>query len=177
MHFHRLLIIFSVLSILLLPMLMAGMSSFRPLRTYKCLRVLDGDTVILKRSAKKIRVRLAYIDAPESKQLAFSGEPIGQWSKNFLDTLCLNKKVSFKFLGQDLYGRSIGVLYQKGINLNLLMVRAGMAFYYGPKTTHFYRISQYQARMRRVGAWASEGALAPWEYRKQMKKIKRLHGR
>ena len=117
MHFHRLFIVFSVLSILLLPMFMAGMSSFRPLRKFKCIKVLDGDTVILKRSNRSIRVRLANIDAPESKQMAFSGEPIGSWSQKFLNKLCLGQIITLESMGTDLYGREIGILYHNGKNL------------------------------------------------------------
>jgi endonuclease YncB( thermonuclease family) len=43
----------------------------------KCLKVLDGDTIIVSRGDREIKVRLAFIDAPEVKQLSlYTGNAI-----------------------------------------------------------------------------------------------------
>lgn len=169
MQIRSLLIIVVVNVILLLPLVFAGMSSYRPVRSYKCTRVLDGDTVILQKNKVKIRVRFANIDAPEKSQLALSGEPVGLWSTDFLKKLVLNKMVQFKSLSTDLYGREIGVIYLKGVNINLKMVRSGHAVYYQYKTSNYYRSSQSQAKVKRLGLWQTKGIVAPWEYRRRNK--------
>lgn len=167
MKIRHLLIIILGYVILLLPIVFAGMSSFRPVRTYHCMRVLDGDTVILQNKKRKIRVRFANIDAPEKSQRALSGEPVGLWSKEFLKTLILHKSVQFQSISTDMYGREIGIISFKGININLKMVREGHAVYYQYKTTNYYRSAQYQARIKRIGLWKTKGIIAPWEYRRR----------
>lgn len=143
------------------------MGSFRPVRSYKCIRVLDGDTAILKNNQEKIRVRFANIDAPEKSQKAFSGEPVGLWSKRYLQNLILDKFVKFKSISKDIYGREIGIIFYRGVNINLKMVRAGHAVYYQYKTSDFYRSSQFQARIMRIGLWKTKGIVAPWVYRRR----------
>lgn len=169
MQVRSLLIIVVVNVILLLPLVFAGMSSYRPVRSYKCIRVLDGDTIILQKDEVRIRVRFANIDAPEISQFAISGEPVGLWSKNFLERLVLDKAVRFKSLSTDIYGREIGIIYLKGVNINLKMVRAGHAVYYQYKTSNYYRSSQSQAKIKRLGLWQTKGIIAPWEYRRRSK--------
>lgn len=169
MQVRQILIIVVVNVIVLLPFVFAGMSSFRPIRLYKCVRVLDGDTVILENRKRRIRVRFANIDAPEKSQKALSGETVGLWSKKYLESLILKKLVQFESFSTDIYGREIGIIYLKKININLKMVREGHAVYYQYKTNNYYRASQYQARIKQVGLWKTDGIIAPWDYRRRVK--------
>lgn len=169
MHSHRLFIVIIVFSLLTLPFLSSGMSSFKSHRVYNCHKVLDGDTVLLKRAEQSIRVRLAKIDAPEKLQTAYSGEPIGLWSTNFLKNICEGKKVRLEVMGKDMYDRTIGNIYLNQKSLNLVMVRAGMAVSYGYKISWIYKISQHQARVKRLGVWRTEGFIAPRIFRRQKK--------
>lgn len=169
MYYHRLFIVIIVFSLLTLPFLSSGMSSFKPHRLYLCHKVLDGDTIDLKKENDFIRVRLAKIDAPEKNQRAFSGEQIGLWSTRYLKSLCEDKKVKLEVMGKDIYGRIIGKVYLNQKSLNLIMVRSGMAVTYNAKKSMIYKISQHQARIRRLGIWKTAGFKAPWVYRKQKK--------
>lgn len=159
----------TIVAISLLPFVFAGMSSFRPVRTYKCIRVIDGDTIILKKKTTTLRVRLANIDAPESSQKALSGEPIGKWSTFYLKELILNKSVEFESLSKDIYGRQIGLVYLNKININLKLVSSGYAIYYEKQTSGFYRGAQYRARINRRGFWKTQGLLNPSLYRRHKK--------
>lgn len=148
------------------------MSTHRPIREYRCVDVIDGDTVILKRGAKFFKVRLAFIDAPESEQLAFSGEHIGLMATKFLSSLIKGKKVWFIMHAKDIYGRYVGEIIKNQVSINLKMVRAGMAIPYYYKTKGHYRSSFSRAYEKRLGIWATAGMLNPRVYRKQKKEQK-----
>lgn len=169
MYSHRLFIVITVFSLLTLPFLSSGMSSFKPHRVYVCYKVLDGDTVLLKRGEQSIRVRLASIDAPEKNQIAYSGESIGLWSTKFLKDICQGRRVKLEVVGIDIYGRVIGNIYLKQKNLSLVMVRSGMAVAYGYKISWIYKVSEHQARIKRLGVWRTEGFIAPRLFRRQKK--------
>ncbi|MCO4756160.1 MAG: hypothetical protein KC478_16885, partial [Bacteriovoracaceae bacterium] len=59
----------------------------------RCERVIDGDTVEVIYNNRPLKIRLAFIDAPELAQLSFDRKPIGTWSKLFLQKHCFKKKV------------------------------------------------------------------------------------
>jgi micrococcal nuclease len=78
-------------------------------------RVIDGDTLDLTTTeGEPITIRLALIDAPESKESGFDQ------AKNFLTELCLNKNAKVDpDNNQGLtYGRTVAVVYCEGINVN-----------------------------------------------------------
>jgi micrococcal nuclease len=63
--------------------------------------ITDGDTVTVLIDRQQVKVRLADIDAPESKQ------PFGSRSKQALSDLCYRKDARLETQGQDRYGRTI----------------------------------------------------------------------
>ena len=81
-----------------------------------------------------LTIRLVGIDAPEtSKKKHEQGQPYSRKSAKYLASLVLNKTVDIKSYGKDGYGRTLGVLFVDGMNLNLKMVKAGLAeVYRGP---------------------------------------------
>lgn len=157
-------------SLLLLPSLLTGIYSYRPDLRYKCLRVLDGDTVILKRGNHSLRVRLSFIDAPEKSQYSFDKIPIGLESKLFLEKLILNKTIKLKNFGKDIYGRVIGEIIYQNKSINELMVSQGMAISFMNKKKIRFDIAQYKAKIQRRGIWKTSGFYQPRKYRKISKK-------
>ena len=97
------------------------------------LKIIDGDTIDLLVDLgfdiwKKIRVRLYGINAPETR-----GEEreLGLTSKEFLANLIpVGSYIMFDCLGQDKYGRWLGILYKDELNLNDLMVEENHAVIY-----------------------------------------------
>jgi micrococcal nuclease len=158
-----------------LPFFFAGLNSYRPMHGYYCERVVDGDTVELRRFGKGelLKVRLSFIDAPESLQQSLDGKKIGEQSTRFLKKLIEGQELKVRFLGVDMYARKLAVLYLKEVNVNKLMVQKGWALAYPLArplgVLEEYLIAQSQARMQRVGIWQSEGFLSPWQYRKNSK--------
>jgi endonuclease YncB( thermonuclease family) len=78
----------------------------------RVVRISDGDTITVLVERPQIKVRLADIDAPESKQ------PFGSRSKQALSDLCYRKDARREAQGRDRYGRTIATVYCTGRNAN-----------------------------------------------------------
>ncbi|MCP1515565.1 thermonuclease family protein [Pseudomonas rhodesiae] len=123
--------------------------------------VLDGDTVeVLTEQHKKIRIRLAGIDAPEKSQA------YGQRSKQNLASMVAGKSVDVIDHGSDQYGRTVGSLFVDGLDVNAEQVKAGYAWVY----TRYNRDSmlptlEENARRDQLGLWRDPNPTAPWEFR------------
>ncbi|PCJ43148.1 MAG: nuclease (SNase) [Alphaproteobacteria bacterium] len=128
--------------------------------TQQVVRVIDGDTVILK---DKTRVRLVGIQAPKLP-LGRKGHtewPLGTASKEFLSRLVLNKEVTLYYGGQrrDRYGRALAHLFLKdGLWIQGEILKAGMARVYSfPDNRAIVPAMLAQerlARQNRRGIWA-----------------------
>lgn len=140
--------------------------SYRPDYIYRCDQVIDGDTIIASRAGRKLRIRLAYIDAPESSQKSFDKKLIGAYSKESLKKMILEEKIKIKIISRDLYGRYIGILFKNKKNINLEMVERGQAIFFDAKTKYIYKLAEYRAKIYRRGIWRTEGFLLPRYYRK-----------
>lgn len=130
----------------------------------KVVGVSDGDTITMLKEREQVKVRLVEIDAPEKRQ-AF-----GNRSKQALSQLVHGKQVEIKKYGTDRYGRTLGRVYQSGLDVNAEMVRLGMAWVYVKyaKDKGLYQI-EAEAREQRRGLWADKEPVAPWEWRRARK--------
>lgn len=125
------------------------------------LRVIDGDTFVLQTDEGTLKIRMDGIDAPESDQ------EYGLEATTFLNKY-LYKAVKVNPNGVDRYGRTIGTLFIDGVNINLLMVRAGLAWHYKKYSTdQELAKAEELARKEKKGLWGSEEAVEPWEWRKR----------
>jgi len=143
---------------------------------FKVTRVYDGDTVKAQGHDITIKVRLAGIDAPEtSKQKGSPGQPFSQKAKNHLTSLILNKNVDIK--GYDLgpYNRVLGVIYLDDKDINLEMIKAGLAEVYRGKSPKGFDLRPYlqaeaNARKHGIGIWSlGEEYISPKDWRKMEK--------
>ena len=128
----------------------------------RVIAVMDGDTVMVLHDGKKIKIRLANIDAPESDQ------PFGKESRQALVERVLKKQVHVNSQAMDVYGRMIAELSVDGQSVNEDQVSKGMAWEY----SHFHSNKRYlalykQARQSHRGLWAqSVQPIAPEQWRK-----------
>lgn len=125
--------------------------------------VYDGDTAKVLCGLNLYRVRLHCIDAPEMSQA-----PWGAQSRDGLRAAALGLTVDLDPKGTDRYGRTIGVLWVGGLNLNLEQVKAGRAVTY-PKycRENAYFAAEEKAKDGRLGVWSQDGLQqTPWEYRR-----------
>ena len=94
---------------------------------YAITRVTDNDTISVITDGQKLTIRLVGIDASEkSRGKHKPGQPFSQTSTKHLAGLVLNKHVDIVPFGTDRYGRTLGVVYVDGNNVNLEMVKAGL---------------------------------------------------
>ncbi|XP_044974937.1 probable staphylococcal-like nuclease CAN1 [Hordeum vulgare subsp. vulgare] len=111
--------------------------------------------------AKKYRIRLSGIDAPESAM------PYGKEAKEALLKLVEGKCLTVHVYNTDRYGRSVGDLHVGGVFVQEQMLKKGFAWHY---TAYDKRPElakwQSQAQAARKGLWASSKPQEPWEYRK-----------
>lgn len=127
----------------------------------RVVKVSDGDTVTVLRNHTQVRVRLGSIDAPEKRQ-AF-----GTRSQQHLSDLVFGKTVRVQEDGKDRYGRTIGVLYIDGANVNREMVNAGMAWAYTDYLDdRLMPLFEFRARVTRSGLWNDAHPVAPWQFRR-----------
>ena len=130
-------------------------------RTIDCkvVGISDGDTLTCLQNRTELKVRLLYIDAPESSQ------PFGNKAKQALSNLAFKKQVMLQSTGYDKYGRVLAVVYDRKVNINLKLVEQGMAWAYR-QTQPIYEQAQEQARSRRIGLWNDARPIEPIEWRK-----------
>ena len=89
----------------------------------KVVSVLDGDTIkVLEAGNQETTVRLHQIDAPEKNQ------DFGQRSKQALSSLVFGKAVTVEVVTIDKYGRTVGTVFNDGLDTNLEQVKSGMAW-------------------------------------------------
>ena len=91
----------------------------------KVIKIADGDTLtLLTPSNQQVKIRLAGVDTPERKQ------PFGNKAKQALSNLAFQKQALVEIAAKDRYGRTIGVVFVDGLNVNAELVKQGMAWVY-----------------------------------------------
>ncbi len=126
-------------------------------------QVIDGDTLDIAGR----HVRLEGIDAPEIAQRCgrwlFGTWPCGKAAGDALERLVRGKTVSCESRGLDKYGRTLGVCFVAGRDINAEMVRAGYAWAFVKYSTSYVE-EEAEARALRAGIWQGEAQPA-WEFR------------
>jgi endonuclease YncB( thermonuclease family) len=127
--------------------------------------VHDGDTLtMLVDGNKKIKIRLAQIDAPESSQ-AF-----GQKSKQALAKMTFGKDAVIIQETVDRYGRIVGDVFVSGENINEIQVKQGMAWVYRQYAHDKSLVyAEMLARNNRIGLWSESNPVPPWDFRRYSK--------
>lgn len=129
------------------------------------IKVIDGDTIWIKKDNKHIKVRLSYIDAPELKQ------NFGIRSRNFLSNLVLDKMIEVNTNKKDRYNRHLGEIYihntKESIFINAKMIKSGNAWVYKTYTNNPYlkNLEDY-AKMNKKGLWNEQKIIEPWIFRR-----------
>ncbi|NOU40654.1 MAG: thermonuclease family protein [Methylotenera sp.] len=130
--------------------------------SYTVSRIYDGDTVLLKNSRGKLKLRLTDIDAPERNQA------YGQKSRRALSKLCKGAKISVttQITGTDKYDRSLGKLQCNGVDAGLYLVKHGLAWHNAKySSNHTTLNAEAIARQKRLGLWRNKKPIPPWVWR------------
>jgi endonuclease YncB( thermonuclease family) len=143
---------------------------------FRVMRVYDGDTLRAKGYDIEIKVNLIGIDAPEIPiKKGVPGQPYGRQAMKFLTDMVLDKKVVIKGYGTDRYNRVLGVVYLEGKNINLEILKAGLAEFdrtYRPKQFDPmpYQLAATAAKKAGEGMWSlAESYISPREWRRMQR--------
>ena len=88
----------------------------------------------------------------------------------------MNKSVDVKSYGTDRYGRTLGVVFVGGKNMNLEMVKAGLAEVYRGKPAGGLYLKPYwnaeaEAKKAGIGMWSLQDKyISPKEWRRMHRK-------
>ena len=133
-----------------------------PLKTYKILRVIDGDTLLVRIDGEETTVRILGIDAPESvhwdeTKNTPEGETASAWLKAYLE----GKRVSLEYDQElvDRFGQTLAYVYVDGALLEDAILRAGMAetLSMEPNTRYelHFAVVEREARDAGAGFWGT----------------------
>jgi micrococcal nuclease len=151
---------------LLVPMLLLVFATVSPVYAFtgKCVGVTDGDTITVMHNGQGERIRLHGIDAPER------GQDFGRKAKSFVSDLVFKKVVTIQPMDTDRYGRTVGMVFVDGLNVNREIVKAGYAWVYRNYCTQRFCDEWLEveriARQSGIGLWRHSDAIPPWHYRK-----------
>lgn len=140
--------------------------------------VTDGDTItVLDPTNRRHRIRLAAVDAPESKQ------PFGSRAKESLSHLVFGKPVVVEWRNLDRFDRIVGTVWVAPANCpscgttvdaGEAQLAAGMAWWsrrfareQSADGRMRYESAERSARVRRVGLWSDPSPVPPWDWRRQ----------
>ena len=125
-------------------------------------KIADGDTLtLLTSSNEQVKIRLAGIDTPERKQ------PFGNRAKQAISSLAFQKHALIEVEAKDRYGRTVGVVFVDGLNVNAELVKQGMAWVYRKYTDdkRLYALES-EAKQAKRGLWLDKKSIPPWEWRR-----------
>ncbi len=127
--------------------------------------VIDGDTIEIHGT----RIRLAGIDAPESRQtcrVKATRETIrcGQHAALWLADMIGTRPLTCTPMGPDKYRRTLARCAVDGQDIGAAMVRAGWALPY-LRNGKAYEADARAARKAKAGLWATRFQ-RPWEWRR-----------
>ena len=133
----------------------------------RCTKVSDGDTIhVVTDGNVKFKVRLDRIDAPEKDQ------PYGKESTAYLTSLIRGKAVRVEWQKKDQYGRVLGIVFLDKTDVNLKMVETGNAWHYSYfDKTPAYAAAESAAKEQKLGLWASDNVVSPYEWRKNKRRM------
>ena len=132
------------------------MPPISPIQKLTVIEVSDGDTLKLSTGQT---FRLYGVNAPEVK------EPYYQEALDFTKSLVLNKEITFEQEENykvDKFDRTLGYVIVSGVNLNIELVRNGLArvVLYEKRAKIKYQdellLAEKEAREKRVGIWGSQ---------------------
>ena len=131
-------------------------------------KVLDGDSIRVKRNGKIHEIRLYGIDAPEY------GQGYGNKAKSYTRAHTYKKTVTIEPMDTDRYGRIVALVKSQGRLVNRELVRDGLAWVYPkycnrPSLCNKMKELESKAKKQRRGLWKAKDPISPWEWKRRKK--------
>jgi endonuclease YncB( thermonuclease family) len=132
-------------------------------------KVLDGDSLLIRQNKKVYEVRLYGIDTPEYRQ-AYSNK-----AKQMTKRLTRGATVTVTPRDVDRYNRIVALVESRGKLVNQELVRGGMAWVYNRYCTDTAVCSDFkrfeeQAKKAGRGLWRDQNPVPPWTWKRQHRK-------
>jgi micrococcal nuclease len=135
-----------------------------PAGSFKLVRAIDGDTIVVADPKGEFHVRLLAIDAPEKNQ------PYGAQATTMAISLIGQKPITLKGSSKDRYGRLLAHVHAGETWVNMEMVQRGAAWVYKAKPDTFWadlNEAEREARTNKRGLWAEQEPIYPGDWRKR----------
>jgi endonuclease YncB( thermonuclease family) len=138
-------------------------------------KVYDGDTIMAEGHDIVIYILLAGIDAPEmASREGQPHQPYAKEAKRYLESLILNKTVDIKgySIGPYPYDDLVGEIYLRDKNINMEMVKNGLAEVWLERPPEGFDITPYleaerKAKAAKRGMWSlGRGYMSPRDWRR-----------
>jgi micrococcal nuclease len=133
--------------------------------------------VVVTQDQASLNVKLLGIEAPEESGLprdkasAVPGQPYGRQAATYLHDLLAGKQVQLDDYGKDRRGRILAVVWLGDLNVNLILVKEGLAWVSPTLKSTSVRVqlevAERQAQVGRYGLWALPNPEPPWTFRKR----------
>lgn|GEM_PF-6247639 len=133
----------------------------------KVIAVHEGDILTVSTANQgEVKLRVEGIDAPEERQ------PWHVESKKWMSDRVSGKVVEFKITGKDEFGRPLGRIFLNGNDIGLQSIETGMSWWCrkSAPADGALRTAETLARKEKVGLWSERIAIAPWDWRKGIRK-------
>lgn len=121
--------------------------------TAKCIKVIDGDTLVVRCDRREMTVELAGVDAPEI------GQPWGKEVRSFVRDLVQGHEVTVEVTADG----SLARVTVDGLDVAHLLAERGLAW-----ATDDGELADLAAKARSApcGLWLDREPVPPWEFRK-----------
>ncbi len=133
--------------------------------------------VVVTPELTRYEVRLLGVEPPEPPRPGRAGaeptdgQPFGPEAVSYLRDLVLDKQVQLETYGKDHSGRTQAVIWLGDLNVNLILVKEGLAWM-SPlvsvtKVRAELEVAERQARVGKYGLWSLPNPEPPWKFRKR----------
>ncbi len=127
----------------------------------RCVKVIDGDTLVIDCEGGKRTIHLAGIDAPELKQ------PMGKEIRKFVRRTVKGQSLEIQMVPSE--GPDSARVFVNGKDLSLFLAELGFAWpAEGSTQTDTIQKVSDRARNHPSGIWINDNPEPPWEYRAAM---------
>jgi endonuclease YncB( thermonuclease family) len=133
-----------------------------------------GPHIAVQTPDRRLAVRLIGVELPEAAatdRAEGAEQPFGDEAASYLRALLLGKQVLLEPHGKDRKGRLRAVVYLGEINVNLTLVKEGLAWVSPGNTSPQVRaplqVAERQAQVARYGLWSLPDPEPPWKFRKR----------
>ena len=145
-------------------------------RGFAVVKVYDGDSMKVRGYGLELMVRLVGIDTPECGRGDVPAQPFCEKAASFLKNRAQGRKVRLKTYGTGGYNRQLAEVFVNGENINIALLRAGLAEVYQGKPAEGldrirYKKAESFARKKGLGIWSlGDDYISPRKWRRKHKR-------